>query len=212
MLEDNYESEEGNAPIQDPMEFGEMANWTPLDGSEGLKRKRAEAIQVENVMGGEDIKMIYVRTREAAVEEAERFIRHYFPEDRKYAYSIRATDQPNRWEMEYEWIPQGMESIFSAETANYPPHLRPGWQKTPASDKQMAKEMKQALETKDPAARHAAIFAMQDKYGDYWNQQGFNDAFKKEMEGSEPSWVKPVATALGFALGFFGIHELKKVL
>lgn len=37
-----YESEEGNAPVQDPMEFGEMANWTPLDGSEGLKRKRAE--------------------------------------------------------------------------------------------------------------------------------------------------------------------------
>ncbi len=37
-----YNSEEGNAPIQDPMEFGEMANWTPLDGSEGLKRKRAE--------------------------------------------------------------------------------------------------------------------------------------------------------------------------
>ncbi len=35
-------AEEGNAPIQDPMEFGEMANWTPLDGSEGLKRKRAE--------------------------------------------------------------------------------------------------------------------------------------------------------------------------
>ena len=36
-------SEEGSAPIQDPMEFGEMANWTPLDGSEGLKRKRAES-------------------------------------------------------------------------------------------------------------------------------------------------------------------------
>ena len=40
---DIYFSEEGNAPIQDPMEFGEMANWTPLDGSEGLKRKRAES-------------------------------------------------------------------------------------------------------------------------------------------------------------------------
>ena len=37
-----FGSEEGNAPVQDPMEFGEMANWTPLDGSEGLKRKRAE--------------------------------------------------------------------------------------------------------------------------------------------------------------------------
>jgi predicted DNA-binding WGR domain protein len=38
-----YRSEEGNAPIQDPMEFGEMANWTPMDGTPGLsKRKRAE--------------------------------------------------------------------------------------------------------------------------------------------------------------------------
>ena len=34
--------EEGNTPVQDPMEFGEMANWTPLDGTPGLKRKRAE--------------------------------------------------------------------------------------------------------------------------------------------------------------------------
>ncbi len=41
------ESEEGNAPIQDPMEFGEMANWTPLDGSEGLKRKRAETFEAD---------------------------------------------------------------------------------------------------------------------------------------------------------------------
>ena len=40
---DIFFSEEGNAPVQDPMELGEMANWTPLDGSEGLKRKRAES-------------------------------------------------------------------------------------------------------------------------------------------------------------------------
>jgi hypothetical protein len=32
--------EEGNAPIQDPMEFGEMANWTPLDGTPSLKRRK----------------------------------------------------------------------------------------------------------------------------------------------------------------------------
>ena len=37
------DAEEDSTPIQDPMELGEMANWTPLDGSEGLKRKRAEA-------------------------------------------------------------------------------------------------------------------------------------------------------------------------
>jgi hypothetical protein len=37
-------AEEGNAPVQDPMEFGEMANWTPLDGTPSLKRRKdAEA-------------------------------------------------------------------------------------------------------------------------------------------------------------------------
>ena len=41
--ERNYYSEEGSAPIQDPMEFGEMANWRPLDGTPGLKRQRAES-------------------------------------------------------------------------------------------------------------------------------------------------------------------------
>jgi len=36
-------SEEGNTPVMDPMEFGEMANWRPMDGTPGLsKRKRAE--------------------------------------------------------------------------------------------------------------------------------------------------------------------------
>ena len=39
--------EEGNTPVQDPMEFGEMANWTPLDGTPSLKkRKRAEGMTV----------------------------------------------------------------------------------------------------------------------------------------------------------------------
>ena len=38
-------SEEGNTPVQDPMEFGEMANWRPLDGTPGLKRQRAETLR-----------------------------------------------------------------------------------------------------------------------------------------------------------------------
>lgn len=37
-------AEEGNTPVQDPMEFGEMANWRPMDGTPGLKRQRAEYI------------------------------------------------------------------------------------------------------------------------------------------------------------------------
>ena len=35
-----FASEEGSAPIQDPMEFGDMANWTPFDGTPSLKRRR----------------------------------------------------------------------------------------------------------------------------------------------------------------------------
>ena len=43
----SWASEEGSAPVQDPMEFGEMANWTPLDGTPSLrKRKRAEGMTV----------------------------------------------------------------------------------------------------------------------------------------------------------------------
>ena len=37
-----YNAEEGNTPVMPPMEFGEMANWRPLDGTPGLKRNRAE--------------------------------------------------------------------------------------------------------------------------------------------------------------------------
>ena len=273
-------TEEGNAPIQDPMELGEMANWTPLDGSEGLKRKRAESIEVtesdtEHWLGtdntlSEAIEVIteiangeyksqtlrqdILSTKEAYLGEAESFGGEG---DIVYSVHLETLDGDRVWGGEYyledfktekglldeaefdlnyaepAWrkaiitksqvgsgktgsvvktIPYEAESPSATIPVNYPKHLQPDWQKTPASHKKMAKEMKQALETEDPAARHAALFAMQDKYGDYWNQQGFNNAFKKEMEGSEPSWVKPVATALGFGLGFLGIKQLKKEL
>ena len=40
---------EGSAPVMDPMELGEMANWTPMDGTPGLKRRRdAETYAAEN--------------------------------------------------------------------------------------------------------------------------------------------------------------------
>jgi hypothetical protein len=280
---------EGNAPIQDPMEFGEMANWTPLDGSEGLKRKRAEAMELiegevhcgkcnENVeddpiyaefilrcdcghilyrdtsdgpydmvdyYGAESFEaQFYTRTRFgqsgicevdgcyqtaimrtddgcqcASIQGFWRCVDHHPGHNNDGLYVVTGQTMINMgWDGESP-LPsvEGLNAeSFEAPSAtipvNYPKHLQPDWQKTPASSKKMAKEMRQALETEDPAARHAAIFAMQDKYGDYWNQQSFNDAFKKEMEGSEPSWVKPVATALGFGLGFLGIKQLKKEL
>ena len=40
-LGDNeYASEEGSSPIMDPMDFGEPVNWTPLDGTPSLKRRK----------------------------------------------------------------------------------------------------------------------------------------------------------------------------
>lgn len=361
------DAEEGSAPIQDPMEFGEMANWTPLDGSEGLKRKRAEDDDYEyscdicdkpakynfqdstlrweiidddfadkpmwSEDSGQGFNDFYCGDCAKKQETSRFYNAETFEADFDYYYTVYdkargmeildrlrtmnpetkskaldwlidngflhseevfnsayinamgdalyITSEEDDYDAEvmnysdYVWVLKetnrhgteatlhrtkqdlsqfleeyagnveeleegewgwsgyfGNDSFhisctrqivkdaesFSAESpsatipVNYPKHLQPDWQKTPASSKKMAKEMRQALETEDPAARHAALFAMQDKYGDYWNQQSFNDAFKKEMEGSEPTWVKPVATALGFALGFFGIHEIKKVL
>ena len=252
------DAEEGNAPIQDPMEFGEMANWTPLDGSEGLKRKRAEAIQVESVAAEEDIRMIYVSTREAAEEEAEKFIRHYFPADMKYAYQINATDEPNRWEMLYEQIPQGMESTFTDDyydaeedfdralmerkreawqklspeekmewKAKWKNSGRPKGQRTQLSDL-LSEEREQEILSAYQSGDYSKMDVVVDKYG--WDTTTealkkhkfgrYADDFKEAespsatipVKGSEPSWVKPMATALGFALGFFGIHEIKKVL
>ena len=112
--ERNYYSEEGSAPIQDPMEFGEMANWTPLDGSEGLKRKRAEVRMPQPASG--------------------------------------------------TWSPAPMRSPMISNNSGIG-----------------------KIGTDTPSATIP-------------------------VRGSEPAWVKPVATALGFALGFFGIHEIKKVL
>jgi hypothetical protein len=50
-LGDNeYASEEGSSPIMDPMDFGEPVNWTPLDGTPSLKRRKdAEADRECNV-------------------------------------------------------------------------------------------------------------------------------------------------------------------
>ena len=288
------DAEEGNAPIQDPMELGEMANWTPLDGSEGLKRKRAETFEADfdyyysssdkargmeildrlrtmnpetkskaldwlidngylhseevydsayiNAMGdalyitseeddydaetgiSEVIWVLKEQNRHGTEVTLHRTKQDFTPFLEEYDGYVEALAESSwGWSGYFgndsfyisctQQIVKDAES-FSAESpsatipVNYPTHLRPDWQKTPASDKQIAREMRQAIET----GNNADMMVMQDKYGDYWNDKGFKKAFKKEMEGSEPSWVKPVATALGFTLGFLGIHEIKKVL
>jgi len=50
-LGDNeYDSEEGSTPVMDPMDFGEPVNWTPMDGTPSLKRRKdAEGIGEINI-------------------------------------------------------------------------------------------------------------------------------------------------------------------
>ena len=52
-------SEEGFTPTHPPMEFGEMVDWRPLDGTPSLKRQRAEddedGIQMENCESCEEL-------------------------------------------------------------------------------------------------------------------------------------------------------------
>lgn len=51
-LTGTFGSEEGFTPTHPPMEFGEMVDWRPLDGTPSLKRQRAEddgdGIQMEH--------------------------------------------------------------------------------------------------------------------------------------------------------------------
>lgn len=52
-------SEEGFTPTHPPMEFGEMVDWRPLDGTPSLKRQRAEddedGIQMEHCESCEEL-------------------------------------------------------------------------------------------------------------------------------------------------------------
>lgn len=140
-------AEEGNAPIQDPMEFGEMANWTPLDGSEGLKRKRAEDDDYE-------------------------YLCDICDKPAKYNYQ----DSTLRWEIiDDDFADKPMWSEDSGQ----------GFNDFYCGDCAKKEETSRFFNAESPSAT---------------------------IPVNEPTWVKPVATALGFALGFFGIHEIKKVL
>ena len=131
---DLLEAEEGNAPIQDPMELGEMANWTPLDGSEGLKRKRAENDDYVFCEGcGEERKSV------------------------------------------------GPDSVFTIDNARGDV-LDDG---NVLCDRCHTRGYKIERDAESPSATNPI---------------------------KQPSWIAPVATALGFGLGFLVIKQLKKEL
>ena len=46
-LDKSEMASEDNTPIMPPMDFGDMVNWRPLDGTPGLKRNRAEGVTEE---------------------------------------------------------------------------------------------------------------------------------------------------------------------
>jgi len=127
------DAEEDSTPIAEPMELGEMANWTPLDGSEGLKRKRAE--------------------------ERECNVCDY-------------TDS------------QGQPHPFCEKCRNH----------------------------KGSCCRCVGSSDWEDHQREFPEIEYRADSPSATIPVSEPSWVKPVATALGFGLGFLGIRFMTKEL
>jgi len=169
------DAEEGNAPIQDPMEFGEMANWTPLDGSEGLKRKRAESIEV-----------------------TESDTEHWLGTDNMLSEAIEVITDIANGEYKSQTLRQDILSTKEAYLgeAESPQH----------------RVSELSIYGRGPPTERVVFGRHQ-----YGTDKPSKPIYPKNSPSAtnpvnEPSWVKPVATALGFALGFFGIHEIKKVL
>lgn len=84
---EGFMSEEGSTPVQDPMEFGEMANWRPMDGTPGLKRQRAEGLEEYGRFvdaNGNTLMIVSTETvnednEEAAIEEFRRLSKGRYP-------------------------------------------------------------------------------------------------------------------------------------
>ena len=82
-----FMSEEGSTPVQDPMEFGEMANWRPMDGTPGLKRQRAEGLEEYGRFvdaNGNTLMIVSTETvnednEKAAIEEFRRLSKGRYP-------------------------------------------------------------------------------------------------------------------------------------
>jgi len=249
-------TEEGNAPIQDPMEFGEMANWTPLDGSEGLKRKRTENFEADfdyyyssynKARGMEILDRLRTMNPETKAEALDWLIDNGFLHSEEVfnsAYinamgdAIYITSDDDEDDYDAEMV-TGDEVFTEAErNKDYQPYRSPGMmsysQMTPSDMKRlgfahtfiqpqnthkMMRELNLSGNVNPPLRKLDMLNGWMDKAID----DAYQDATGKtiyEAQGSpsatipvnEPSWVKPMATALGFALGFFGIHEIKKVL
>lgn len=84
---EGFMSEEGSTPVQDPMEFGEMANWRPMDGTPGLKRQRAEGLEEYGRFvdaNGNTLMIVSTETvnednEKAAIEEFRRLSKGRYP-------------------------------------------------------------------------------------------------------------------------------------
>ena len=78
---------EGNTPVQEPMEFGEMASWRPMDGTPGLKRQRAEGLEEYGRFvdaNGNTLMLVSTETvnednEKAAIEEFRRLSKGRYP-------------------------------------------------------------------------------------------------------------------------------------
>jgi len=273
-------TEEGNAPIQDPMEFGEMANWTPLDGSEGLKRKRTETFEADfdyyysvydKTRGMEILDRLRTMNPETKSKALDWLIDNGFLHSEEVfnsAYinamgdALYITSEEDDYD-DYDAESFGAESrvcsecqiygywddnpvcpmcrtknaeqaedatetfylvtfmVQDGDTEYYPRIILSESAKNMSDEKLIIYEFGQAGDSGDDGLYWVgdtlvSIYDKQpidSKAKEVFDEYGFSaESPSATIPVNEPTWVKPVATALGFALGFFGIHEIKKVL
>lgn len=227
MLEDNYESEEGNAPIQDPMEFGEMANWTPLDGSEGLKRKRAETFEADfdyyyisynKARGMEILDRLRTMNSETKSQALDWLIDNGFLHSEEVFNSAYINAMGDALYITSEEDDYDAESSDKEGIANYSCDICDKPAKYNFQDSTLRWEIIDDDFADKPMWSEDSGYSFNDFYcGDCAKKEETSRFYNAESPSAtipvnEPSWVKPAATALGFALGFLGIHEIKKVL
>ena len=222
-------TEEGTTPISEPMELGEMANWTPLDGSEGLRRKRAENQDMmccgDSMQFHEDY--FYCPVCETSIE-TEEFKQAGDDDYDDYVFCEGCGEERKS---------VGPDSVFTIDNARGDVlddgnvlcdrcHTRGYKIERDAESFAAERECNVCDYTDSQGQPHPFCEKCRNHKGSCCRCVGSSDWEEHQREYpeieyraespsdtipvSEPSWVKPVATALGFGLGFLGIKQLKK--
>jgi hypothetical protein len=252
-------TEEDSTPIAEPMELGEMANWTPLDGSEGLKRKRAEddyddyvfceGCGEERKSVGPDSVFTIDNARGDVLDDGNVLCDRCHTRGYKIERDAESfeSEEMHPFKLKSQVVYFTPEQIAWIEAKNL--QIKQASKNPRKNERIISKYMEELVSYID--SKNAESFAAERECNvcDYTDSQGQPHPFCEKCRNhkgsccrcvgssdwedhqrefpeieyraespsatipvSEPSWVKPVATALGFGLGFLGIRFMAKEL